>query len=83
VELDLNTLRVYDIQNAVLVSLFAFQAWTDRSSMRGAFGRIAAFLTVYSGCISIWNYGSTFWGLSTGMKYDLQQSSVFACRSSG
>src|SRR5581483_10370989 len=42
VELDLNTLRVYDIQNAVLVSLFAFQAWTDRFSMRGPFGRIAA-----------------------------------------
>jgi len=76
-ELDLNTLRVYNIQNAVLVSLFAFQAWTDRSSMRGPFARIAVFLGAYGGCISVWNYGSTFWGFSTGMKYDLFSSVPF------
>ncbi|GEM_PF-3723535 len=76
-DLDLNTLRVYDIQNAVLVSLFAFQAFTEKSSMRGPFRRIAIFLLVYAVCISIWNHGNTFWGFTTGMMYDLLSSVPF------
>jgi hypothetical protein len=76
-ELDIITIRIYDIQNAVLVSLFAFHAFTEKSSMRSPFAGVAIFLTLYGACISFWNQGNIFWGFTTGMIYDRLSSVPF------